>query len=373
MYNEIVRIIEAGMALDTKKVQSYAKLLAENLQKSGDIGFADKISRILSDRRQSLATLDSLGAKPVDGESRLDIVDVSYPTCVEDDYVFGEDVEKMIASMIASYARREELLRAGVGNYNTLLLYGPPGCGKTSLANLIASRMGLPLVTARLDTLVSSLLGSTAKNIRKVFEFASRKRCVLFLDEFDAIAKMRDDRNELGELKRVVNGLLQEIDIFSPESVLVAATNHHKMLDPAVWRRFGLVFKVGLPDEEQTIRLFLRLVEGRNGEGLSSKKHISYLKSEFKGCSHSAITTIVRNAIKESVLSGHTSLDYVDVLKAIYIYKNHSISNEDEFVAYLLTNGVTTRKLFTDLGYKTRRVREISKDLNNEKHPNQAC
>ena len=73
------------------------------------------------------------------------------------------------------------------------------------------------------------------------------------------------------------------------------------------------------------------------------------------------------------MLSGHTSLDYVDVLKAIYIYKNHSISNEDEFVAYLLTNGVTTRKLFTDLGYKTRRVREISKDLNNEKHPNQAC
>lgn len=373
MYNEIVRIIEAGMALDSKKVQSYAKLLAENLQRSGDVGFSNKISRILLDRRQSLATLDSLGAKPVDEESRLDIVDVSCPTCVEDDYVFGEDVEKMIASMIASYARREELLRAGVGNYNTLLLYGPPGCGKTSVANLIASRMGLPLVTVRLDTLVSSLLGSTAKNIRKVFEFASRKRCVLFLDEFDAIAKMRDDRNELGELKRVVNGLLQEIDMFSPESVLVAATNHHAMLDPAVWRRFGIVFKVNLPDEGQIARLFLRLVEGRQGKDLVSKKHMSYLKSEFKGCSHSAITTIVRNAIKESVLARRNDIDYVDVLKAIYIYKNHSISNEDDFVAYLLSKGVTTRKLFTDLGFKTRSVREISKDLNNEKHPDQAC
>ena len=78
------------------------------------------------------------------------------------------------------------------------LLIGPAGCGKTTVARLIASRAGLPLVVARLDTLVSSLLGSTAKNIRRVFEYASRKRCVLFLDEFDAIAKMRDDKNELG-------------------------------------------------------------------------------------------------------------------------------------------------------------------------------
>lgn len=113
-------------------------------------------------------------------------------------------------------------------------MYSPPGCGKTSAARYLASELKLPLITAWHDTLISSLLGNTAKNIHHIFEYAKKQPCILFLDEFDAIAKARDDAHEMGELKRVVNSLLQNIDDFLQEGILIAATNHAKMLDTAV-------------------------------------------------------------------------------------------------------------------------------------------
>lgn len=143
------------------------------------------------------------------------------------------------------------------------MLYGPPGCGKTTVAQLISSITNLPLVTARLDGLVSSLLGSTAKNIRKVFDYASKRECILFLDEFDVIAKLRDDKNELGELKRVVNSLIQNIDEFSEDSILIAATNHHKLLDPAIWRRFNTILALEKPQLEEVNLLLLSLLRGK--------------------------------------------------------------------------------------------------------------
>ena len=99
------------------------------------------------------------------------------------------------------------------------------------------------------------LLGSTAKNIRKIFDYASRRECILFLDEFDVIAKLRDDKNELGELKRVVNSLIQNIDAFSNDSILIAATNHHELLDPAIWRRFTTIVSLEKPQKGEIERL----------------------------------------------------------------------------------------------------------------------
>ena len=128
-----------------------------------------------------------------------------------------------------------------------MLLYGPPGCGKSRLARYTARKLGLELYVARLDGLISSYLGSTSKNIRALFEFASRTPCVLFLDEFDAIAKLRGDTQELGELKRVVNSFIQNLDTLGTQSVVLAATNHEVLLDAAVWRRFSYRLELSYP------------------------------------------------------------------------------------------------------------------------------
>ena len=130
------------------------------------------------------------------------------------------------------------------------LIYGPPGVGKTKLARYLARQLELPCVEVRLDGLMSSFLGTTASNIGALFDFANRYRCVLFLDEFDAVAKARDDVQEIGEIKRVVNTLLQSLDSRNGAGITVAATNHEHLLDHAVWRRFDSRIELHKPDPD---------------------------------------------------------------------------------------------------------------------------
>lgn len=138
----------------------------------------------------------------------------------------------------------------------SLLMYGAPGTGKSRLARHIAGELGLELYVARLDGLISTFLGSTSKNMRALFDFAAGTPCVLFLDEFDAIAKLRGDTQELGELKRVVNSFLQNLDTLGRESIIVAATNHEGLLDAAVWRRFTYRLSLELPNTEQRFSMW---------------------------------------------------------------------------------------------------------------------
>jgi SpoVK/Ycf46/Vps4 family AAA+-type ATPase len=170
----------------------------------------------------------------------------------------------------------------GVQAAKTCLIYGPPGTGKTRLALWIAAQLELPVVTGRIDGLVSSFLGTTARNIGSLFSFANRYRCVLLLDEFDAIAKQRDDPQEVGEIKRVVNALLQNLDARQDIGITIGITNHQGLLDPAVWRRFEIQFEIPRPEfatrieiartfmppvvaPESYLRLIAWLTEGATG------------------------------------------------------------------------------------------------------------
>ncbi|WP_416193505.1 AAA family ATPase [Nitrobacter sp. TKz-YC01] len=130
------------------------------------------------------------------------------------------------------------------------MIYGAPGTGKTRLAYWIARKLDMPILLVKLDGLVSSFLGTTARNIGNLFTFANRYRCVLLLDEFDAIEKVRDDPQEVGEIKRVVNALLQNLDVRQNIGFTIGITNHSKLLDPAVWRRFEIQLEIPKPDFE---------------------------------------------------------------------------------------------------------------------------
>jgi SpoVK/Ycf46/Vps4 family AAA+-type ATPase len=193
---------------------------------------------------------------PFDQETKLATVDVSFPTADQEAVFFSKNTDVEIGDFIQTVERHGELQAHGINIPARLLLHGPPGTGKTSVARQIAARLGLPLVTTRSDTLVSSLLGQTSRNIREVFDYASRWPCVLFLDEFDALAKNRADVREVGELQRVVIALLENLDAFDGSHVLIAATNHPQLLDTAIWRRFNHTLETELPSQSQRVSIW---------------------------------------------------------------------------------------------------------------------
>lgn len=366
MYTEIVKIIEGGMANDKEKVVNYATVLADNLESQGEATLAKKIRSTLNKKRGTLTSLDSFSTKPVDTESRMDIVEVTSPQIDSCQVVLSKYSQEAVHAFIRSYTQRDALLKSGIDASSSLLLYGPPGCGKTTVAQLISSITALPLVTARLDGLVSSLLGSTAKNIRKIFDYASQRECILFLDEFDVIAKLRDDKNELGELKRVVNSLIQNIDAFSNGSILIAATNHHELLDPAIWRRFNTIITLENPQKEEIFRLLQNLLNDKDTNFMTNSKKLDGLSNALIGFSHSDIKTIVLNAMRSIVLSGKTQLTNCDILKEIYFHKHHAIESEGDFVEFLLKNSATHKEINDSLDIPLRKIQEVSKQIKKE-------
>jgi len=361
MYTEILKIIEGGLVKDKEKVYNYAKVLADNIQKSGDEKFSKKIKDLLSSKKSQLMSLDEFSAKPIDQESRMDIIDISYPQKEFDNVIINKYVEIEIEEFINSYKFRDKLFSTGIDFISSLLLYGPPGCGKTTIANYISYKTKLPLVTTNLDVLVSSLLGSTSKNIRKAFDYASKRECILFLDEFDVIAKIRDDKHELGELKRVVNSLIQNIDSFNRNSILIAATNHHKLLDQAIWRRFSQIITLKQPSNEQIPMLLKSFISTTPNNIFNKNKKLDGLVEALSGLSHADIKTIVVNSIKKMVLNHNTMLNNWNVLQESYFYKNHNISNEEDFLGYLIKYGVTQNEINENFGFSLRKIRESSK------------
>lgn len=183
---------------------------------------------------------------PVDLKSRSPLIEEqSYPS---EPLLVDETVFPVLNRFVAEALHADALHEAGLGSRFNLLLSGPPGTGKTFIAAHLAAKLNMRFNVVRLDSVVSSLLGETAKNIRAIFEHTSSSGRFLFIDEIDAVAKRRDDERDLGELKRVVNALIQGIDSLDGKTILVAATNHPHLLDPAIWRRFPYNIDVGLPD-----------------------------------------------------------------------------------------------------------------------------
>jgi SpoVK/Ycf46/Vps4 family AAA+-type ATPase len=198
---------------------------------------------------------------PVDLDSRLQLARTEYPVLLEVEPIWTSHVKEQVEQIVLEQVEEAALHKADLQPTKSALFTGPPGVGKTLAARWLASRLDRPLIVLDLAAVMSSFLGRTGNNVRNVIDYAKGVRCVFLLDEFDAIAKRRDDAIEIGELKRLVTVLLQEIDDWPSSGLLIAATNHKELLDPAVWRRFEMIIDFPMPtlDEvKQTIELHLK-------------------------------------------------------------------------------------------------------------------
>jgi len=174
------------------------------------------------------------------------------------DVILELELEDALKQIVEEVRQAEVLATYGLRPKQRVLFCGPPGTGKTLSAQVISSVLGYPLAHVRFDSIVSSFLGETASNLRKIFDFIQRGQWVVLFDEFDVIGKQRDDPYEHGEIKRVVNNFMQMLDGYSGESLLIAATNHQHLLDPGLWRRFDEILFFDMPDRQRRARIFAK-------------------------------------------------------------------------------------------------------------------
>jgi SpoVK/Ycf46/Vps4 family AAA+-type ATPase len=256
---------------------------------------ANALRRNLGNVQRPLALPDKnnftsrkLAVVPIERDKQLPLVDTIQPERRASDLILNRNNQRLLLSLLAEFRQRDVLGAHGLRGRSRLLFCGPPGCGKTLCAEVFAHEVKLPLLVASMDTLVSSLLGETASNLRKIFDFAAAQPVVLLLDEFDAIARLR----------RVVNSLLMLIEQFRGQGFVIAATNHERQLDPAIWRRFDEVVFFEKPAKAEILRLVS--LKFRN---FKTDFEPASVAEFLAGFSHAEIERVCLNAIRQAVLN----------------------------------------------------------------------
>jgi len=228
--------------------------------------------------------------------------------------VLSEFVEARFMRIEKEYAARTRLALFGLRARNRILLYGPPGCGKTLGAERLAWATGLPMDRIRFDTLVSSYFGETARNLQRVFEDAQQRPCALFFDECDTIARSRTEGNDVGEIPRIVNMLLQLLEDFQGEGLVIAATNIGGTLDRAMFRRFDEVIELPKPKRREIKRL---LKSSLSSMSYDIGPSMDELAAKMEGQAFSEIVKVVQNAAKRCVLANRPVVSRDDLEAAI--------------------------------------------------------
>jgi SpoVK/Ycf46/Vps4 family AAA+-type ATPase len=265
---------------------------------------ANALRRTLDHQSPGSSTPRRLEVIPFEKDKQLPLVEEVKPERRAGDIVLSRQNQQLLLSVLEEF-RRNELIRShGLRVRSKLLFCGPPGCGKTLCAEVFANEAHLPLLVANMDTLVSSYLGETATNLRRVFEYAATRPVVLLLDEFDAIGRLRDDETQHGEMKRLVNSLLQLIDKYSGTGFIIAATNHEKQLDGAIWRRFDEIAYFSLPTRPEVARLLKLMFKNFRADFSVENKVDS-----VPGFSHAEIERVCLNAIRRSILRRREIVD----------------------------------------------------------------
>jgi hypothetical protein len=297
--------------------------------KQTDLALAQEIALFLSVENVMRGAGDFVPA-PVDADSRMELVETIYPVVVPKQPVFNADVENVLDNVLKEWRSLDVLIQEGLAPARMLLFCGQPGVGKTLAAYWLAQELKLPLLTLNLATVMSSFLGKTGNNVRAVFDHARSRPCVLLLDEFDAIAKRRDDDSDVGELKRLVNVLLQALDDWPANALLIAATNHGELLDPAVWRRFDHVvefapptadlietYLADLPIGDKVRKNLAALLHGESFSGIGHLVHASRKTALLQKAE--LVPTLVKNVVRMRISKGNMPKPHEGEMLLMYL------------------------------------------------------
>ena len=253
----LIKLVRASVAGDQSAVRAAVEaIIAEEKHKQHTV-LADRLTRAMQTNGNGMNKHPSV-SKPAH-KGREFLAEIT-PRRELGDMVLSETCRTAVDQLIEEQ-QRSSLLRAhGLDPQHRLLLIGPPGNGKTSLAEAIAESLAMPFFVVRYEAMIGSYLGETAGRLGRVFDYVRTTPCVLFFDEFDAVGKERGDIHETGEIKRVVTSLLMNIDELPSYAVVIAATNHSELLDRAVWRRFQLRLGLPAPGEQELTEYFDRFL-----------------------------------------------------------------------------------------------------------------
>lgn len=313
MIKRLFRVIQSGSSAD---VDTLCRRVVEEERKQGHEHVARELERILQERPpgQSAPSTRALQRLPTSRRDSAPLLQEIPVDKLRHHMVLPAAIERRFHRIEKEFAARTRLAAHGLRPRHRILLYGPPGCGKTLGAERLAWNTGLPLRKVRFDTLLSSYFGETMANLRRVFDAAQASPCALLLDECDSLARSRNDRNDVGEVSRITNALLEMLEDYRGDGLVIAATNLDSALDTALFRRFDEVLKVPLPGLDEIRRLLQTTLSAMDTD---ANIRWQELARAMDGMSGSEVVQVAQNAAKHCVLEGRHQVVEQDIQYAL--------------------------------------------------------
>ncbi len=337
----ILALVKAGASGDRTLAQTSAEALIADERRKQHHVMAERLTNALRANGTS-SSLQSGGTTQRFASVR-ELVSELVPKRQLIELILQPVTRKACEAFVEEHQRADLLRAHGLEPRNRVLMSGPPGNGKTTLAEAIAEALSVPLVAVRYEGVIGSFLGETAGRLRRVFEFARTMPCVLFFDEFDVVGKERGDIHETGEIKRVVSSLLLQVDDLPSWTIVAAATNHSELLDRAAWRRFQLRLELPRPTTQQVAtfveRFFLARQLAKEAQGLPQR-----IAAALRRASFAEVEDVCTSILRRYVLSmNESSLD--ELLKAeLEEWRRRAVPNNSDFVKRTRARKTTSRR-----------------------------
>lgn len=312
--NQILSLIHSHYEDENERFSTLALQIAAHEAKLGHASTAQQIKSIIDKDKLNKSKLRVIKMQP----ALDDILYQTEPNTRLNQLVLPGEMKIRIERILTEYLQRGKLKKHGLSHRRKIMLVGPPGTGKTMTASVIASELKIPLYSVQMDRIITKYLGETGSKLRQLFDFIETQNAIFFFDEFDTIGSDRSNENEVGEMKRALNSLLQFIDASQSESLIIAATNNVGLLDKALFRRFDDILYYKAPNKEDAIQLIANRL-GTFGLAID----LNELDKECLNLSHAQLAQACEDSVKESILNDSNKVSLNTLEKFLREKKQH--------------------------------------------------